>query len=244
MTAHTNFIASILAGATAEFAVLPICTIQTNYQTQKTLNTNERINVTNITKKLYHQYGLRGFYNASFSAISGQMISTGAKYTIYKSIQNYRNTPYNDMFNNSMNGIMSGVASILFTQPFDTFKNYQQRHADYFSDIKKNAFVMYRGTKQSILKCTALGALLYPTNDLCNTHIDNTLLASIATSFLISPILHPIDLLKRRNMAGEKLWMGPNPIHYYRGIVINMCRTTPHFAVSMLTINYVKKLIE
>ena len=241
--AQSNLIAAIIAGATAELSVLPICTIQTNYQTQKSLNTNSRSSVMNITKDLYKKHGIKGFYNASFSAVSGQMVSTGAKYTLYKSIQSYRLTSQNDMFNNSLNGILSAIMSITFTQPFDTLKNYQQRHADFLSDIKKNPFVMYRGTKQSIIKCTALGGLLYPTNDLCNSHISNPILASIATSFVISPILHPIDLLKRRNMAGEKLWMGWNPIHYYRGMFINMLRTTPHFAVSMFTINHVKKFL-
>ena len=241
--AQANLIAALIAGATAELTVLPICTIQTNYQTQKSLNTNQRISVSNITKDLFKKHGIKGFYNASFSAISGQMVSTGAKYTLYKFIQSQRQTSQNDVLNNSLNGILSATLSIAFTQPFDTLKNYQQRHATFFDDIKKNPMTMYRGTKQSIMKCTALGALLYPTNDLCNSYVENPILASFATSFVISPILHPIDLLKRRNMAGEKLWMGWNPIHYYRGILINMCRTTPHFAVSMFTINYIKDFL-
>lgn len=254
MMTHTNtqgsdLIASMLAGATAEFAVLPICTIQTIYQTQQNLHTKQKILMVDITKNLYKNKGVLGFYNASFSAISGQMVSTGSKYTLYRSIQTYRQTEQSNVFGNAINGIMSGVCSIIFTQPLDTMKNYQQRHHNYFSDVLKNPFIMYRGATQSVFKCALLGSLLYPTNDFFSSYITrfdpfiNTLLASISTSIAISPIMHPVDLLKRRRMAGQKLWMGYNPIHYYQGFLINICRTIPHFAVTMITINNIKNLI-
>ena len=243
MTSH-DLIASVVAGLTSEFTVLPICTIQTVYQTQKNLNNSNRKNVYHITKDLYRAYGIRAFYNASVSAITSQMISTGSKFTLYKIIQRYRMTNDNDLANNIINGGMAGITSILFTQPFDVVKNYHQRQLSILSDIKKNPLIIYRGATQSITKSTILIASLYPVNDYCKTYIKNPALAALATTFIVSPIIHPFDLLKRRAMANEKLWMGFNPINYYRGLLVNLIRTTPHFIVTMVTIDHVKKIID
>ena len=64
------------------------------------------------------------------------------------------------------------------------------------------------------------------------------------TSLIITPIRHPVDLLKRRRMAGEALWLGFNPINYYRGLIINLVRVTPHFTVTMSMISLVKGLMD
>ena len=50
---YSDLFASIVAGATSEFSVLPICTIQTVYQTQKNLNNSKRLNTLQITKNLF-----------------------------------------------------------------------------------------------------------------------------------------------------------------------------------------------
>lgn len=241
---HIDLIASITGGAVAEIIMLPICTIQTVYQTQKNLGTTERINIGNITKSLYKTYGVRAFYNSSASAISCQMISTGSKFTLYKALQKYRGNNTTDIFNNVLNGGLAGVISIAFTQPFDVMKNYHQRQISILPDLKKNPMILYRGTKQSVTKSAMLVASLFSINDLCRSYINNAFFAAMTTSMLISPIIHPIDLLKRRAMANEKLWMGWNPKHYYRGMFLNLTRSMPHFAISMMTIDYIKRMAD
>lgn len=241
---YSDLCASLAGGATAELLVLPICTVQTVYQTQKNLGEATRLSVFQTTRNLYQQYGLRAFGNASVSAMAAQMVSTGSKFTLYKALQAYRKTEAGDIKNNIINGITSGLMSIVFTQPFDVFKNYHQRQLSIIPDLKSNPMFLYRGTKQSISKSIMLGAALYPVNDLTSTYIPNSALAAFATSLIITPIIHPIDLFKRRAMAGEKLWMGLNPVNYYRGLFINLIRVTPHFTITMTTINYVKKLFD
>lgn len=246
-----TLIASLIAGATSELSVIPICTIQTNYQSQKNLHTH-RISISNITKTLYKNHGLKGFYNSSFSGILSQVVSTGSKFTIYEIIKNYRQNDISDIKNNTISGGLAGILSIVFTQPFDVAKNYHQRQRKFIPDIIKNPKILYRGSLQSLSKSLILMSVLYPVNDLCRSHVNDFIeegsllkpaISGFMTTVIISPLVHPVDLLKRRAMAGEKLWMGFNPIHYYRGLFINWLRATPHFMVTMITIDSVKKYL-
>lgn len=241
---HIDLLASVTAGAVAEFMTLPICTIQTVYQTQKNLGNAQREGIIVMSRNLYRTHGLKAFYNASASAITCQMVSTGSKFTLYKALQKYRGNEVNDVWNNMITGGLAGVMSVAFTQPFDVMKNYHQRQVSIVPDLKKNPMVLYAGTKQSVTKSALLVASLFSVNDLCRSHINNAGLAAMATSLLISPVIHPIDLLKRRAMAGERLWLGWNPKHYYRGMFLNWLRSMPHFAISMMTIDYIKRMFD
>jgi len=241
---HIDLIASVTAGAVAEVMTLPICTVQTVYQTQKNLGNSGREGIVKMTGDLYRTHGLKAFYNASFSAIACQMVSTGSKFTLYKAIQQYRGNQVGDVWNNVLNGGLAGVMSIAFTQPFDVMKNYHQRQLSILPDLRRNPMVLYAGTKQAVTKSALLVASLFSINDLCRTYIDNAGLAAMTTSLLISPVIHPIDLLKRRAMANERLWLGWNPKHYYRGMVLNWTRSMPHFAISMMTIDYIKRMFD
>ena len=241
---YVDAIASVSAGAVAEFVMLPVCTVQTVYQTQKNLGNLDRSGIMKVTSDLFRNYGVRAFYNASLSAIVCQMVSTGSKFTLYKTFQQYRGTDVNDVWNNMLNGGMAGVTSVAFTQPFDVMKTYHQRQMSILPELKRNPLVLYAGSKQAMTKSAMLVASLFSVNDLCRTYIDNAALAAMMTSLLISPIIHPIDLLKRRAMAGERLWMGFNLKHYYRGMFLNWTRSMPHFAISMMTIDYVKGVLD
>lgn len=236
-------VSSLFAGAASELAVLPICTVQTIYQTQKDLNGN-RVSIPNITKQLYKRGGIKSFYNASLSGVLSQVVSTGSKYTLYKIIQDYRGTEPKNVSGNMINGISSGILAILFTQPFDVAKNFNQRQKYFLPQIKSDPFILYRGSLQSVYKSVALMSILYPINDFCKQYISNTFFAAISTTLITVPIIHPLDLLKRRALAGKCLWLGYNPLNYYRGLLINWCRATPHFAVTMCTIDFIGHLYD
>lgn len=244
---YKDFIASLIAGITSELSVIPICTIQTVYQTQPNLNNVKRESIMRVTLNLYKKYGITAFFNASYAAILSQMVSTASKFTIYEYIKSQRNTSTNDLFNNMLNGALSGILSLIFTQPFDVIKNYHQRQLSIRSDLKgvSNPLkILYRGTTQSMSKSVLLIATLYPINDYVKQYTGNSvMLSAFCTTIIVSPIIHPIDLLKRRAMANQSIWMGINPVHYYRGLFINWCRAMPHFVVTMTTIDYVKRFI-
>lgn len=240
---ETLLVASIIAGATAEVTVLPICTIQTIYQTQSNLGNLGHQSVWKVTKELFQKHGLKAFYNATGAGILSQMASTGSKFTIYKTIQKKRGTQKGDIWNNVLNGGFAGIASVAFTQPFDVLKNYHQRQISIIPAFRKHgSSVFYHGVKQSVTKSALLIACLYPTNDFFRTHLSpNPIISAIATTITITPIIHPIDLLKRRAIAKKKLWLGWNPRPYYKGVLINWCRSIPHFCVTMWTIEFVSR---
>ena len=238
----TDLVSSIIAGATAEVTILPICTIQTVYQTQSNLGAGHQ-SVWQVTKELYTRHGFRSFYNATGAGILSQMASTGSKFTIYKLIQKKRGTKKGDLWNNVLNGGAAGMASVLFTQPFDVLKNYHQRQKSIAPAVKEyGPQVFYHGAKQSITKSALLIACLYPVNDFFRANLsENPIISAIATTIAITPVIHPIDLLKRRAIAKKKLWLGWNPRPYYKGVLINWCRSIPHFCVTMWTIDFISK---
>ena len=154
------------------------------------------------------------------------------------------------------NGCITGMAAVFLTQPFDTMKNYHQRQLSIFSNANLNRTTpdkfkpyssisfyikrLYKGLYPSMFKSGLLGTLLFPVNDFMSQYIANPFFSGLATSLVITPIIHPLDLLKRRAMAGQKLWLGCNPKNYYLGLHLNYLRSLPHFSVSMYTIHLFK----
>ena len=98
-----NFIASSIGTAFAEIITLPICTVKTNYQ----VNLHYK-SIFDVIKDIYKKNGFIGFYNASLSAVSSQIISTSVKFTFYDYIKKYRGTKNNDFKNNIVNGFLAG----------------------------------------------------------------------------------------------------------------------------------------
>lgn len=251
MSCKSDLLASVIAGITSELSVVPICTVQTVYQTQRDLHkSSSRHTIPRVIRDLYRQHGgYRAFFNASASAILSQMASTGSKFTLYELVKNWRDTQKSDLANNMINGALAGTLAVFITQPFDVLKNYHQRQLSIIPDIKRNPLILYRGMNQSFAKSILLISTLYPVNDFFRSRMTKyndspVALAAFATTIAISPIIHPIDLLKRRAMAGEKLWMGWNPVNYYRGLFINWCRAMPHFVVTMVTIDLIKNKLQ
>lgn len=224
-----NLIASMTGAAVAEIIVLPICTIQTVYQTQT--NLNKPTSVVDCFKQIKSS-GYKNFYKSSTPAILSQIVSNGSKYTIYNIIKNYRQNDTKDIKNNCINGMVGGMLSVIFTQPLDNIKTKMQK----YNTIVKSDFNpknIYGGWKQAISKNLMLGALLFPINDFIGSYTSIPT-AAILTSIVITPIIHPIDLLKRRAMVNQPLWLGWNPRPYYRGIHLNLLRCVPHFMITMV----------
>jgi hypothetical protein len=150
MDNFNHIISNTIGTVAAEIITLPICTLKTIYQTQS----NKKLSIKDTMKKIYQDRGLRGFYDAKFSAITSQTLSTVSKYGFYQTIKNFRNTQQNDLLNNAINGCTSGILGSIISHPVDVLKNYNQRgDKNYFIDMKKNIIkTMYKGYSQTILK--------------------------------------------------------------------------------------------
>ncbi len=220
----------------AELSTLPICTLKTIYQTQ-----NKNLSIIETSKMIYNTRGINGFYNATYSALASQTISSVSKYTFYNLIKKSRKTQDNDLINNAVNGASGGILGSLFSHPIDVKKNYQQRYDNNFiNDCKKNLLkTLYKGYSQSIIKNVLLYSSLYPMYDFYKTKIDKPYLASIATSITVCLYLQPIDYIKTNLMAGNKNIKIKN---LYNGTLLHLARSIPHFMISMVITENILKI--
>ena len=232
----------LLANATgatiAELLTLPICTVKTNYQT-RSFNS-----VTNCVKSIYTTRGLYGFFSiASYPAVISQIASTCSKFTFYRFLQTYRQTPKADILNNSINGALSGFLGSLLTHPIDVVKVHLQRNESirpkWNTDLIGRVKFMYSGYTPTIGKNVALYALLLPCQDFYKSKVNNTLIAAIMTTVTVTTIIQPLDYLRVRGITKQGLFLGYNPLNYYKGFWLNLSRSIPHFFITI----YISELI-
>lgn len=230
MTENTykNIISSSSATAIAEFATLPICTIKTNFQ--NIADMKSRPSIINVVKDIYFRGGLRAFYAASYPAIGGQIFSTCSKYTLYRYFTSNPDYPVKNRF---LNGLTAGVISSMVTHPLDVFKVHLQM------GMKFDGF-LYRGYSKTFLKIAISSSIFFPLYDTIKEKIEHPLIAAGCSSVVACVLMHPVDYLKTRHMAGLKLYEGLNPMIYYRGLSINLMRIVPHFVITMGVIESIK----
>ena len=227
-----NLFSSLVGTGIGEIVTLPICTIKTNYQ-----NTSST-SIIQTAKKIFKNNNIRGFYSASFPAIVGQMISTSSKYTIYCYLNNNKKYPIKNKF---LNGMTAGFFTSLMTHPFDVTKIHWQMKTALLPEIRKNGFTLfYRGYSKTFTKIAVSSSLFFPIYDKINKNLPNPIVASSISGFISGTVMHPVDYLKTRHMAGLKLYMGLNPLLYYKGLSINLMRIVPHFMITMSTIEFLK----
>jgi len=233
MNNNYNHLISNTVGVTAaEIITLPICTLKTIYQTQ-----NESLSIKNTITKIYKDRGIIGFYDAKYTAILSQTLSTVSKFGFYQIIKDYRKTQNNDILNNSINGAIGGILGSLLSHPIDVLKNYQQRNNNqYFTDLKKNIIgTLYKGYTQSILKNILLYSSLFPIYDFYKSNIStNPLIVSPLTTLTITLYLQPIDYIKVNLIAGNKILIK----NLYKGMSLHLMRSIPHFMITMTITEY------
>ncbi len=255
-----NFIASSVASSVAEIKTLPICSIKTNYQA----NLNQTIPFT--IKNIYANHGIRGFYSATYPAITAQIISSASKYTVYNYLQHKRGSAENDLIGNMLNGACAGSIVSLTTHPFDLAKVLNQQNLLFKTEYEKFGLkLLYRGYSKTLTKSIILTSSLFPLNSYFKSKYDNIYLSSGLASFFVTFLVHPWDLLKVRHMSNLPLYIiipettteGKQPTksahlinqikqninYYYRGMAINLFRVIPHFMLTMCIAEKIKERI-
>lgn len=220
----------------AELVTLPICTIKTIYQNQPTYTLVDSV------KNVYRVGGLLGFFSSSTPAIIAQVLSTSSKYTLYEYIKSVRHTKKEDIINNSLNGMASGIMGSLLTHPIDCWKNFSQRGENYMSYLRslyglnfiKNG--LYKGYTGSIGKNIALYTSLFPLNDFYKSKFDSTWISAPLTTITVSIIVQPFDYYKVVKMADNK------PIKPFRGFGLMIARSLPHFVITLHITEYLLSL--
>lgn len=232
---------SSIGTSVAEVLTLPICTIKTNYQT----NLNYK-SIIDVTKDIYKSKGIYGFYNASLSAITAQVVSTSTKFTTYNYIKKFRNTQKHDIKNNIINGAIGGMVASVFSHPFDVIKIHQQNQVKFLPQLNLHGpMLFYRGYSKTLSKNIMLTAILFPFYDFYYSKTKNLYVASILSTITTTAIVQPIDYLKVRHISNQQLYWNFTDIrqslrYYYRGFHVNLMRVMPHFLITMYIIEKMK----
>lgn len=238
-----DLIASSSGTTIAEILTIPICTVKTNYQTD--LNYKS---IVTVAKDIYKSRGWYGFYNASFSAMLAQVASTSTKFTAYNYIKKLRNTQPNDIKNNILNGAIGGSIASVFSHPFDVVKVHQQQNITFLSELKSiGPSLFYRGYSKSLTKNILLTSTVFPLYDFYKAKINNVIIASALASMTVTILIHPIDLLKVRQISNKELYLSFDKLqstmkYYYRGVHINLMRVLPHFMITMVITEKIKSM--
>ena len=123
----------------------------------------------------------------------------------------------------------AGLISSLATHPMDVARVHLQMGQSMPGRFK----MYYRGYSKTFAKIAISSSLFFPLYDTFREHIRNPTLSAMASSTVATVLIHPVDYLKTRHMAGLSLYNGFNPITYYRGICLNLARIVPHFMITM-----------
>ena len=232
---YKNAINSCIATGIAEIATLPICTLKTNYQNGCLHNTK----IIPMAKELYATGGIKAFYRASFPAMSAQMFSTSTKYTLYTYLQQKNDNKF-------VNGIASGITSSIFTHPLDVIRVHKQMNKSLSATLYQDVSFMkyktfYKGYSKTFSKIALSSALFFPINDIIKENTNyNSFVTGFVSASISTIIMHPIDYLKTRHVAGLKLYES-NVLIYYKGLSLNLLRIVPHFSIVMGVIELLKR---
>lgn len=235
-TTYEVMIHSAVATGIAEVITLPICTIKTNYQVS---NAQQQLSIVGTASQIYRTGGVAAFYRASLPAIGGQMFSTSSKWTLYQYLQKrYPATTETKNQTRIVHGLVSGVITTLFTHPID----FTRVHLQMGKSIPSMRYA-FRGYSKTLSKIAVGSCCFFPLNDyfkdVLQSHNElssnqQAIGASALSAFASTLLMHPIDYLKTRHIAGEKLHV----LQCYRGLTLNLLRIVPHFTITMSCIDY------
>lgn len=220
---------SAFATSIAEIATLPICTVKTNYQNHNFSTVSECV------RHIYKSKGLRGFVDASLPAVGAQIISTSSKFFLYRNLQSYNNSDKSPWIR-FLNGASSGILSSLITHPMDVVRIHIQMN----SKIPWNK--PYRGYSKTLGKVIVGSSLFFPIYDYLNQDRQwKAAPSALATAFISTTIMQPLDYAKTRQMFGLLHLDRTQQVksifrNYYKGIFLNYSRILPHFTIIMVVI--------
>lgn len=224
---------NMIASSIAEIITLPLCTIKTNHQVE-----NNRY-LRDTVLKIYQKHKFIGFYQASFPAILSQVMSTTTKFSFYRYLSQVRGTEKSNILQNSINGILGGIAGSIICHPIDVYKNYKQRGVNYFEELRiKKHKILYQGYSQTIIKNIVLYSILYPTYDYYYSKTNSSTISAIGTTITVGIVTQPFDYLKTRYIAGVYAFKFRD---LYKGFGIMLMRNIPNFLITMSVINYLNE---
>lgn len=216
----------------------PISTIKVNYQTKHFRSVYETCSV------LYSEGGVWRFYRGVGPLLVAHVVSFSSRYVMYDTLKQYRNTKTWDLKQNMFNGFMAGMLTSVFSHPFGVMKNIIERGNSFKHEFKEvGPRLLYRSYWKAVCKTSLRHTFLFPVYDYTKSHVNSNALASMFTGLVVSLIVEPLDFLKARDIARQPLFVGWNPIRYYKGLPLTLFKTVPNFTIIMFITESVKNMI-
>lgn len=210
-------------------ATLPIYTIKTNYQNTIPVN----VDIIKTIQTMYINNGIKIFNSSRLPVLFSPIVSPSSKYTIYK----YLDTNKLITNNKIANLFITGTLFSLITHSIHVSKINLAKTKNLAWEISKNnLFIIVQGYSKLFIKSSVSCSIFVPLYDTLRIHNENKIINSVVSASIATLIIHPIDYLKTRHIAGLPLYNGINPINYYRGLTLNMTRIVPHFVITMYCI--------
>lgn len=242
-TFDRDLLNSLGGGFFAEVFTAPMSTVKTLYQSQPRIGT---VSTYKLITDRWNTMGIRGFYTGGTAGITRQMLSTATKYSFYKASKRYGDHKDKQIWYNLVHGAVGGVCSSFFCQPADVCRNFLQRKEPILPAIRESPTVLYRGFSFCLIRSILSSTLTFPVYDYYKTLLGDDSnwqwAAKPGAAITATTIIHPIDLMMTRRMSKQPVFMGWNPIIYFRSISHNMIRTIPHFWIGMIAIEQLGKL--
>jgi len=222
---YNNIINSSIATG---IATIPICTIKTNYQNIIPAN----VGIMKTIQIMYKNNGIKIFNSSSLPVLFSPILSTSSKYSTYKYLDTNNIIPNNKI----ANIFITGTLFSLMTHPIYVSKiNLPKRKSvDWIS--KNNLFIFEQCYSKLFIKSSISCSIYFPLYEKLGYYSQNKIINSVISASIATLIIHPIDYLKTRHIAGLPLYNGFKPINYYRGLTLNMTRIVPHFVITMYCI--------
>ena len=223
-------------------------------------------NVTSLTKDLYQQRGLYGFYRGVGSSLMTYPIFWGLYFQTKKIKWEPTNYKYGDKF---IIASGSGIVASIITNPLFVIKTRFQTdnlktHSN--SPIKKSYTNLiksiyhhegiggyYKGLLPTLLNNTKLG-VQFPLYDYLKEQTDSVLISSGLAKTLASTIFYPLDLIRvnQRDLveklsirdAVKQIYKKSGPIGFYRGVMLYNFVNGSGFVLMMLIKDKLDRLVE
>jgi hypothetical protein len=203
---------SLIGASTAELATLPISALKTVYQS-RSLSIKDSFNF------IYNSNGIKGFYKASFPAVSYQVLSSTYRLTVFNYLTDAK-------FNLFLIGIFSSITCNILTHPIDYIRIRLQNNSNI--QLRK----IYTGITPNIAKAVLGGVTYLPIRESLKRRFPETKSWKIGltTAVVSTIIVHPFDYLKTymigRSTIGSLAFRNP-----YKGLSLNLARIVPHFVI-------------
>lgn len=248
-----DFISGFLASTIAVYTIQPLDTVKTHIQT----NLNAK-SVFDVSKTIYQNHGLAGFYKGSLSMVSTYPIFWSTFFYVKK---NCIIKSDSNIFNSISNTFIASSVASAIANPLFVLKVRKQTEIDknnYFYKIKNLYKIdgiggLYKGIVPTLISNTKL-CIQFPLYDyIIEKYDNNILIASFLSKFISNSIFYPTDIVRsiQRNRNGKntinvilkEIYLKHGLKGLFRGFLIYNVVSCPNFIIMMFAKSYIDKTL-